>query len=41
MGEVGDLEGFLVAVFCCFERLVEVPVVGVADDGGEGREGAA
>lgn len=38
MGDVGDLECFLVAIICCLERGIEVPVVGVADDGGERRE---
>ena len=38
VGDVGDLEGFLVAIVCELERAVEVPVVGVADDGGQGRE---
>ena len=38
MGEMGDLEGFLIAIFCFLEGCVEVPVVSVADDGCEGRE---
>lgn len=38
VGHVGDLEGFLVAIVCELERAVEVPVVGVADDGTQGGE---